>query len=62
MTNENIEKNYNIITFYYKKFLKQLNLKLLKLKDSNGKYIKNALVLAYLTNGNPKQKWFQKKH
>lgn len=49
-----IKKQYKIIKSYHERFLKQLDVKLPKLKNSEGNYTKDALVLVYLSMGYPK--------
>ncbi len=56
LSNKEIEKQYNLLKDYHEKYLKKLNVKLPKLKDNNGKYTNNALVLVYLSLGYPKTK------
>ncbi|HNV97470.1 MAG TPA: hypothetical protein PKL13_04185 [bacterium] len=56
LSNEQIEKQYDLISNYHDKYLKQFNVKLPKLKDANGKYTNNALVLVYLSLDYPKTK------
>lgn len=51
-----IDNQYNYIKQYHEKYLEKLGVKLPALKDSSGKYTKNALVLVYLSLGYPKTK------
>ena len=48
MTNKEIEAVYQIVTDYHEKYLKKHGVKLPKLKDADGNYVKDALVLVYL--------------
>ena len=45
MTDREIEEVYLIIKDYHEKYLKKYGVKLPKLKDADGKYTRNALVL-----------------
>lgn len=55
-TDDEIKNQYNLIKQYHEKYLKKLGVKLPALKDSNGNYTKNGLVLTYLSIGYPKTK------
>jgi len=56
LSNEKIEKIYDMLRRYYKKYLKQHGVKLPKLTDSKGNYTKDALVLVYLAQNYPNTK------
>ncbi len=56
ITRGEIEKQYSLIEQYHEKYLKKLGVKLPALKDTNGDYTKNALVLVYLSLGYPQTK------
>ncbi|MFH0856837.1 MAG: hypothetical protein V1860_02980 [bacterium] len=49
-----IKKQYKFIQEYHKKYLKKLGVKMPKLKNGDGKYTKDALVLIYLSLSYPK--------
>ena len=51
-----MEENYSNIEKYYTKYLKQYDIKLPKLKNSQGQYTKDALVLVFLANNYPNNK------
>lgn len=50
---KDIKKQYSLIKSYHKKYLKQYGVKLPQLKNSKGKYTKDALTLVYLSVGYP---------
>ncbi|OGZ71877.1 MAG: hypothetical protein A2998_00810 [Candidatus Staskawiczbacteria bacterium RIFCSPLOWO2_01_FULL_37_25b] len=49
-----IKRQYDLISEYHKKYLKKLGVKMPKLRNGNGKFTMNALVLVYLSLGYPK--------
>ena len=53
MTDKEIEEVYQIIKDYHEKYLKKHGVKLPKLKDADGEYTRNALVLIYLARFYP---------
>lgn len=53
---EEIKSQYSLIKKYHDKYLKKLKVKLPSLYRKDGKFTKNALVLAYLSIGYPKTK------
>ena len=53
MTKKEIEEVYQIIKDYHEKYLKKPGVKLPKLKDAYGNYVKDALVLVYLAKFYP---------
>jgi len=53
MNEKEIETTYDLIKSYYEKFLKKYGVKLPKLRDKNGKFTKDALVLTYLARFYP---------
>jgi hypothetical protein len=53
MTDKEIEEVYQIIKDYHEKYLKKHGVKLPKLKDAYGNYVKDALVLVYLARFYP---------
>lgn len=53
MTDEDIHATYQIIEAYYNKYLKPYGVKHVNLKDKNGNYTKDALVLIYLARNYP---------
>jgi len=53
MTDKEIEEVYQIIKEYHEKYLKKHGVKLPKLKDADGRYTRNALVLIYLARFYP---------
>lgn len=48
-----INNQYKIIKSYHERFLKQFDVKLPKLKNGDGSYTKDSLVLVYLSIGYP---------
>lgn len=60
LSDEAIKKIYNMICEYHDKYLKQYGVKLPKLTDIQGNYIKDALVLVYLVQDYPKTKKISK--
>lgn len=56
ITQNKIERQYELITEFYKKFLERFGVKLPKLRVSSGGFTKDALVLVYLSFGYPKTK------
>lgn len=56
LTNQKIEDIYNrIIVKYHQQYLDSEGVKIPKLKNSQGEYTKNALVLVYLADNYPNQ-------
>lgn len=53
MNEKEIETTYDLIKSYYEKFLKKYGVKIPKLRDKNGKFTKDALVLVYLARFYP---------
>lgn len=53
MTEAEINSIYSLIEGYYNNYLKQFNVKHINLRDNNGKYRKDALVLIYLAQNYP---------
>jgi len=53
MTNKEIHQVYEIIKEYHEKYLKKHGVKLPKLKNVNGEFTRNALVLVYLAKFYP---------
>ena len=53
LAEEEIEKQYGIVRDYHAKFLKKFGVVLPGLYANNGKFTKDALVLAYLSFGYP---------
>lgn len=51
-----IKQIHKLIKDYHDKFLKRYGVKMPRLKDRKGKYVKDALILIYLTVGYPKTK------
>ncbi|MFH0779604.1 MAG: hypothetical protein V1928_01970 [Parcubacteria group bacterium] len=56
MSEEQIKKQYQMIKDYHDKYLREEGVSLPKLKNENGVYTKDALVLVYLSLGYPKTK------
>ncbi|WP_223810458.1 hypothetical protein [Campylobacter sp. LR291e] len=54
MSEEEIEKIYRLISEKYESNLKKFGVKKINLKDKNGNYTKDALVLIYLARDYPK--------
>ena len=61
MTNTTINKIYKEIIQYHKKYLKKYNIPLPRLRNHNGTYTKDALILVYLSQGYPNTKKATKK-
>lgn len=53
MTDKEIEEVYHIVKEHYEKYLIRHGVKLPKLKNADGTYVKDALVLVYLTRFYP---------
>ncbi|MCX2682959.1 hypothetical protein OQH60_03665 [Campylobacter sp. MIT 21-1685] len=53
LSEQEILQTFNLITQYYEKYLKDYGIKPTKLKNTNGQYTKDALVLAYLARNYP---------
>lgn len=56
MTDKEIQDTYNLICVYYQKYLAKHSVKLPKLRDNDGKYVKDALVLVKLAENYPHTK------
>ena len=54
LNDSEIQNIYDSISAHHKKFLDKFGVKMPKLKDANGHYIKDALVLVYLARNYPK--------
>lgn len=61
MNTEALKQQYALLRDFHSKFLKQLGVKLPKLQDAKGNFTKDALVLAYLSQGYPKTRAVSKK-
>ena len=53
LSHQEIEEIYKMICSYHDKYLKGYGVKLPKLTDAKGNYVKDALVLIYLAQGYP---------
>lgn len=60
MNDKEIERTYEMIKEYYKKYLRDKGVILPKLKNSNNEFTKDALVLVYLAQGYPNTKVISK--
>ncbi|MDR1678764.1 MAG: hypothetical protein LBR81_03200 [Prevotellaceae bacterium] len=60
MTDETLEETYKLIEKYHNKYLKEKGVRLPKLKDNNGRYTKDALVLVKLAENYPNTKIISK--
>ena len=54
LNDKQIKKAYKLLNDYHKKFLKNYGVKLPALKNTKGGYIKDTLVLIYLSQDYPK--------
>lgn len=54
LNDKSIESIYKMVSEYHKKYLEKFGVKLPNLKDSNGKFTRDALVLVYLSYNYPK--------
>lgn len=54
LSDKEIKKIYNMVCEYYEKYLKQYGVKLPMLIEKRGNYIKDALILFYLSQDYPK--------
>lgn len=61
LTENEIEKTYNIIKKYHAQYLNSKGVKLPSLKNNSGEYSKNALTLIYLAYNYPNTKCVSKK-
>ncbi len=53
MTDKEIEELYQLVKKFHEEYLKKHGVRLPKLKDVKGNYVKDALVLVYLARGYP---------
>ena len=56
MSENEIKEIFKIIQEYYKKYLKNDEVKLINLQDKSGKFTKDALTLCYLAQNYPNTK------
>lgn len=61
LTDSEIEKLYDLIVEKYEKYLKQFSVKMPNLRNANGDWTRDALVLVKLAEGYPKTKQISKK-